>query len=44
MLELILCGCVQDVLAGRKTGGKITGDIMVNGYPQNLKTFNRIMG
>ncbi|GAB4822452.1 hypothetical protein N2152v2_009498 [Parachlorella kessleri] len=35
---------LMDVLAGRKTGGKITGDIRINGYPQNLKTFNRIVG
>ncbi|EFA85848.1 ABC transporter G family protein [Heterostelium album PN500] len=30
-----------DVIAGRKTGGYITGDILVNGKPKN-KFFNRI--
>ena len=28
----------------RKTGGKITGDIRVNGFPQQPATFNRVMG
>ena len=41
------CSCpssLQDVLAGRKTGGKITGDISINGFPQQLATFNRVTG
>src|SRR5688572_353841 len=33
-----------DVLAGRKTAGKITGDIFVNGKPQDLHTFTHIAG
>ena len=35
---------LQDVLAGRKTGGKITGDVYINGFPQQLATFNRVTG
>ncbi|GLE02686.1 hypothetical protein PINS_up011541 [Pythium insidiosum] len=34
----------MDVLAGRKTGGRITGDILVNGEPKNPMTFSRIAG
>lgn len=30
-----------DVLAGRKTGGTITGDIRLNGHPKDQKTFTR---
>ncbi|CAM9850438.1 unnamed protein product, partial [Ectocarpus sp. 8 AP-2014] len=30
-----------DVLAGRKTGGTITGDIRLNGHPKQQKTFTR---
>lgn len=30
-----------DVLAGRKTGGTITGDIRLNGHPKLQETFNR---
>ncbi|CAM9519315.1 unnamed protein product, partial [Laminaria digitata] len=30
-----------DVLAGRKTGGTITGDIRLNGHPKIQKTFTR---
>lgn len=30
-----------DVLAGRKTGGTITGDIRLNGHPKLQKTFTR---
>ncbi|GBG33920.1 ABC transporter G family member 31 [Hondaea fermentalgiana] len=33
-----------DVLALRKTGGKITGDVLVNGRPQEKITFSRIVG
>jgi len=31
-----------DVIAGRKTSGKITGEIMLNGYPSDFRTFSRI--
>eukprot|EP00644_Phytophthora_capsici_P001183 jgi/Phyca11/129625/e_gw1.86.8.1 len=33
---------LMDVIAGRKTGGRIVGDIMVNGEPKNPTTFSRI--
>eukprot|EP00667_Euglena_gracilis_P000419 EG_transcript_419 len=33
-----------DVLAGRKTGGTITGDIRVNGRPKEQRSFSRISG
>ncbi|KAL6905801.1 hypothetical protein ACP4OV_003402 [Aristida adscensionis] len=33
-----------DVLAGRKTGGVIEGDIRIGGYPKSQKTFARISG
>jgi ABC-type multidrug transport system ATPase subunit len=33
-----------DVLAGRKTGGVIEGDIRVGGYPKFQQTFARISG
>jgi ABC-type multidrug transport system ATPase subunit len=32
----------MDVLAGRKTGGLITGDIRVNGHPKESHTFARV--
>jgi hypothetical protein len=35
---------LMDVLAGRKTGGAITGDILVNGFPKEPGTFARISG
>ena len=35
---------LMDVLAGRKTGGYIEGDIRVSGYPKNQETFARISG
>jgi ABC-type multidrug transport system ATPase subunit len=35
---------LMDVLAGRKTGGYIEGDIRISGYPKNQKTFARISG
>lgn len=35
---------LMDVLAGRKTGGYITGDITVSGYPKKQETFARISG
>jgi ABC-type multidrug transport system ATPase subunit len=33
-----------DVLAGRKTGGVIEGDIKIGGYPKVQQTFARISG
>ncbi|PON42827.1 ABC transporter-like [Parasponia andersonii] len=33
-----------DVLAGRKTGGYIEGNISISGYPKNQETFTRISG
>lgn len=35
---------LMDVLAGRKTGGYIEGDINISGYPKNQATFARISG
>src|SRR3954469_14216933 len=35
---------LMDVLAGRKTGGYIEGDITISGYPKNQETFARIAG
>lgn len=35
---------LMDVLAGRKTGGYITGNITVSGYPKKQDTFARISG
>ncbi|KAH6836491.1 pleiotropic drug resistance 12 [Perilla frutescens var. hirtella] len=35
---------LMDVLAGRKTGGYIEGNITVSGYPKNQATFARISG
>ncbi|VAI77417.1 unnamed protein product [Triticum turgidum subsp. durum] len=35
---------LMDVLAGRKTGGYIEGDIAISGYPKNQATFARISG
>jgi len=35
---------LMDVLAGRKTGGYIEGDIRISGYPKNQATFARISG
>jgi hypothetical protein len=34
----------MDVLAGRKTGGYIEGDIRIAGFPKAQKTFARISG
>ncbi|RLN15209.1 hypothetical protein BBJ28_00022393, partial [Nothophytophthora sp. Chile5] len=33
---------LMDVIAGRKTGGRIVGDIMVNGEPKDPANFSRI--
>ncbi|KAG6418675.1 hypothetical protein SASPL_120879 [Salvia splendens] len=35
---------LMDVLAGRKTGGYIEGDIRVSGFPKNQETFARVSG
>ncbi|XP_020584448.1 ABC transporter G family member 42-like [Phalaenopsis equestris] len=35
---------LMDVLAGRKTGGYIEGDIRISGYAKNQATFARISG
>ncbi|GAB2261691.1 hypothetical protein Droror1_Dr00002688 [Drosera rotundifolia] len=35
---------LMDVLAGRKTGGTIEGDICISGHPKKQETFARISG
>ncbi|KAL9443070.1 hypothetical protein AB3S75_016429 [Citrus x aurantiifolia] len=35
---------LMDVLAGRKTGGYVSGSITISGYPKNQETFARISG
>ncbi|KAH7352813.1 hypothetical protein KP509_19G065500 [Ceratopteris richardii] len=35
---------LMDVLAGRKTGGYIEGDISISGFPKNQDTFARVAG
>ncbi|WJX58199.1 ABC transporter G member 31 [Trifolium repens] len=35
---------LMDVLAGRKTGGYIEGNIKISGYPKEQRTFARIAG
>ncbi|KAK7372089.1 hypothetical protein VNO80_05458 [Phaseolus coccineus] len=35
---------LMDVLAGRKTGGYIEGDIKISGYPKDQRTFARVSG
>lgn len=35
---------LMDVLAGRKTGGCIEGDICISGYPKKQETFARVSG
>lgn len=35
---------LMDVLAGRKTGGYIDGEIKISGYPKKQETFARISG
>ncbi|KAL6614942.1 hypothetical protein ACP70R_037212 [Stipagrostis hirtigluma subsp. patula] len=35
---------LMDVLAGRKTGGYIEGDISISGYPKKQETFARVSG
>jgi hypothetical protein len=34
----------MDVIAGRKTAGRMTGSITVNGHPKEQRTFARITG
>ncbi|XP_030489590.2 ABC transporter G family member 32 [Cannabis sativa] len=35
---------LMDVLAGRKTGGIVEGDIYISGYPKRQETFARVSG
>ena len=35
---------LMDVLAGRKTGGIIEGDVRINGHPKEQETFSRVSG
>ncbi|KAG2673155.1 hypothetical protein I3760_13G076600 [Carya illinoinensis] len=35
---------LMDVLAGRKTGGYVEGDIKISGYPKGQRTFVRVSG
>jgi ABC-type multidrug transport system ATPase subunit len=35
---------LMDVLAGRKTGGYVEGEIRISGFPKNQQTFARICG
>ncbi|XP_024534219.1 ABC transporter G family member 37 isoform X1 [Selaginella moellendorffii] len=35
---------LMDVLAGRKTGGHIEGEISISGYPKRQETFTRVSG
>lgn len=35
---------LMDVLAGRKTGGTVEGDIYISGHPKKQETFARISG
>jgi hypothetical protein len=35
---------LMDVIAGRKTVGEITGDILVNGHPKDQRTWARVVG
>ncbi|KAK9794008.1 hypothetical protein WJX73_008792 [Symbiochloris irregularis] len=35
---------LMDVLAGRKTAGKVLGDIKVGGYPKDQESFARVSG
>jgi hypothetical protein len=34
----------MDVLAGRKTGGTITGEMRIKGFPWEQRTFARVTG
>ncbi|GLC47082.1 hypothetical protein PLESTM_002024000 [Pleodorina starrii] len=35
---------LMDVLAGRKTGGRVEGRQLLNGHPKVMATFSRVMG
>lgn len=35
---------LMDVIAGRKTQGIVGGEIYVNGYPKDQKTWSRVVG
>lgn len=35
---------LMDVIAGRKTQGEIRGDILVNGFPKEQKSWARVVG
>ena len=35
---------LMDVLAGRKTGGYVEGNISISGYPKKQETFSRVSG
>lgn len=35
---------LMDVLAGRKTGGYVEGDVWISGFPKKQETFARISG
>lgn len=35
---------LMDVLAGRKTGGYIEGDVRISGFPKKQETFARVSG
>lgn len=35
---------LMDVLAGRKTGGRIKGTVTVGGHPKQQATFSRVAG
>ncbi|KAL0021570.1 hypothetical protein WJX77_010078 [Trebouxia sp. C0004] len=35
---------LMDVLAGRKTGGRIEGDVRINGHPKEQDSFARVSG
>lgn len=35
---------LMDVLAGRKTGGYVEGDVRISGFPKKQETFARISG
>ena len=34
----------MDVIAGRKTQGEIRGDLLVNGYPKEQRSWSRVVG
>lgn len=35
---------LMDVLAGRKTAGRVEGEQLLNGHPKKMSTFARVMG